>query len=480
MDSHQIFTNRRPQMTTRRKNKLLLFVAWLMFSGLSAQRIPEYNDFINNVKTYHPLAVRANNIKAKGDWLFKSAQGGYDPLVSVEYENKNFDSKTYYSTLLTKLKQPIYTSQYITTGYEYGSGYYLNPEFKTPSYGLPYIGVEASLLQGLVIDKRRTELLKAKGYRSYYEADRNILLNDLMYNASLTYFDWLYSNREISIQRYFLQLAQDRYSGIRALADLGEKAIADTIEASILYRSRDLDLRGAELEYRKRSISLTMLNWSNEGPMNMIGENRVKDSLEYYCYKALLAWGYRAKGSNNSNPLITKYETTDNILKADLRYKAELIKPKLDVKYNFLFNTNAAGSTVADISNYRVAVNFSMPLLLRTSRSDYQVARLERTNNQQELQNKKNEISQKLSLTEQNLELLKEQINNAETNARYSQLLLDAEKLKYEHGESSLFLINTRESKLLETELKLAEYRLKFLRSYFEYIYLVGNMEYSL
>ncbi len=467
-------------MTTRRKSKLLFFVAWFFAYGLAAQRIPEYNDFINNVKTYHPLAVRANNIKAKGDWLFRSAQGGYDPLVSVEYENKNFDSKTYYSTLLTKVKQPIYTSQYITTGYEYGSGYYLNPEFKTAAYGLPYIGVEASLLQGLVTDKRRTELIKAKGYKTYYDADRNILLNDLMYSATLTYFDWLYSNREIGIQRYFLRLAEDRYNGIKALADLGEKATADTIEASILYRGRSLDLRSAELEYSKRSVSLKMLNWSSDGPMTVISESRIKDSLEYYCYKALMAWGYQPKGNATTNPLLTKYESTDHILKADLRYKAELIKPKLDVKYNFLFNTNGAGSAVADISNYRVAVNFSMPLLLRTSRSDYQLARLERTNNQQELQNKTNEISQKLSLTAQNLDLLKEQIQNAETNARYSQLLLDAEKLKYEHGESSLFLINTRESKLLETELKLAEYRLKFLRSYFEYIYLVGNMEYTL
>ncbi|MBS1683622.1 MAG: TolC family protein [Bacteroidetes bacterium] len=467
-------------MTTKRKSKFLLFVSWLVAPLLSAQPIPEYNDFINNVRTYHPLAIRANNLKAKGDWLFKSAQGGYDPLISAEFENKNFDSKTYYSTLLTKIKQPIYTSQYITTGYEYGSGYYLNPEFKTPSYGLPYIGIEASLLQGLVTDKRRTEIMKAKGYRNYYDADRNILLNDLMYSATITYFEWIYSHREISIQRYFVRLAEDRYNGIRALADLGEKAVADTIEASILYRGRSLDLRSAELEYRKRSISLRMLNWGSEGPMNAMTEGRIRDSLEYYCSKALLAWSFKNKGNAGSNPLLIKYESTDNILKADMRYKAELIKPKLDVKYNFLFNTNKSGSAVADISNYRVAVNFSMPLLLRTSRSDYQIARLERTNNQQELQNKKNEISQKLSLAEQNLDLLKEQIQNAETNAHYSKLLVDAEKLKYEHGESSLFLINTRESKLLETDLKLAEYRLKFLRSYFEYIYLLGTMEYSL
>jgi hypothetical protein len=52
-----------------------------------------------------------------------------------------------------------------------GQGYYLNPDLKTATYGLPYIGIEASLLQGLVIDKRRAEFLKSQKYKNYYEAD---------------------------------------------------------------------------------------------------------------------------------------------------------------------------------------------------------------------------------------------------------------------------------------------------------------------
>jgi hypothetical protein len=77
--------------------------------------------------TNHPIIARAKNIGQKGNLISLSARGGYDPQVSIEYENKNFDSKNYYSSLISKVKQPIYTSQYITAGYEYGSGILSEP-----------------------------------------------------------------------------------------------------------------------------------------------------------------------------------------------------------------------------------------------------------------------------------------------------------------------------------------------------------------
>ena len=73
-----------------------------------------------------------------------------------------------------------------------------------------------------------------------------------------------------------------------------------------------------------------------------------------------------------------------------------------------------------------------------------------------------------------------EQLSNAERNLSYSKQLVTAEKLKFDTGESSLFLLNARENKWLETELKLADYRLKFMKTVMEYIYLRGDQAYSL
>ena len=68
---------------------------------------------------------------------------------------------------------------------------------------------------------------------------------------------------------------------------------------------------------------------------------------------------------------------------------------------------------------------------------------------------------------------------NAEKSVRYSKVLVEAEKQKFSLGESSLFLINTREAKWLESELKLAEYKLKFVKATLQVIYLNGDLAYQ-
>jgi outer membrane protein TolC len=464
----------------RKRNSICILILLVSLSS-KAQTEMSYEYFISNIKENNPLVARARNIKEKGNQLYQSAKGGYDPLISAEYDNKNFDDKNYYSSLITKVKQPLFTSQYITTGYEYGQGYYLNPDLKTSTYGLPYIGIEASLLQGLVIDKRRAEVLKSKNYKGYYEAEQNAQINDILYIASLSYFDWVYSCKELSLQKYFLTLAEQRYMGIRALADIGERAIIDTIEANMVMKSRSLDLQSSTIENQKRVASLLSLRWTSPSEPSKSGDRiSLRDSLEHYFDVVKNDYVRTIQNVSISNPLLKKYEHTQEILKVEKRYKAELIKPKLDVKYNFLFNTLADKGPALNASNYRWSANLSFPLLLRTARHDYQIAKLELANNQIELDNKKNELSFKISLTRQNINLLLEQVSNAETNVEYSKQLLTAEKLKFERGESSLFLLNTRESKFLESELKLAEYKLKFIKNYIELVYLRGDLDYNI
>jgi outer membrane protein TolC len=80
----------------------------------------------------------------------------------------------------------------------------------------------------------------------------------------------------------------------------------------------------------------------------------------------------------------------------------------------------------------------------------------------------------------QNISLLAEQLQNAERSVKYSKQLVEAEKLKFTNGESSLFILNARENKWLESELKLSEYKLKFIKTVLNIIYLKGNLNYQL
>lgn len=108
------------------------------------------------------------------------------------------------------------------------------------------------------------------------------------------------------------------------------------------------------------------------------------------------------------------------------------------------------------------------------------MAKLNSQNNSFELANKSIELDFKLNALKQNIGLLAEQLQNAERSVKYSKQLVEAEKLKFTNGESSLFILNARESKWLESELKLSEYKLKFIKTVLNIIYLKGNLNYVL
>jgi outer membrane protein TolC len=62
-------------------------------------------------------------------------------------------------------------------------------------------------------------------------------------------------------------------------------------------------------------------------------------------------------------------------------------------------------------------------------------------------------------------------------NANNQELLLRAEESKFSIGESSMFLVNARENKLLETQQKLNELKAKFFKSLLGIVWATGQLK---
>jgi outer membrane protein TolC len=437
-----------------------------------------YLEYLGNVVENNPISKRAVNIQKYGEYQFKAAKGNYDPLISGGYENKFYGGSNYYSILNSEIKQPIFTSQFLKFGYDYGIGSNVNPELKTSTYGLPYLGVEVGLLQGLMIDSRRASYLKSKEYINYYSAESKIQLNSLLFESSQRYFDWLFALKQVSLTRYFFQLAQQRLTGVEALANIGEEAAVDTIEAAIFLQSRQLDFQSSSLENQKIMNDLASYNWQNNGIAEIQANYESVDSLETHYENARGILFKMLNQDSINNPVISKYNSFQNVLEIENRFRKEMIKPRLNINYNLLSNNPNAFNPILSTNNYKWGLNLSFPLLLRNSRNEYKMAKLNAQNNSFELANKSNELDFKMNMLKQTINLTLEQLQVAQKSVKYTKQLVEAEKLKFINGESSLFMVNTRESKWLETELKLAEYKLKFIKTVLNIIYLKGNLNY--
>jgi len=464
----------------RKINQIIILCIIYAFSlPLFSQNKLNYSTYINNILQNNPQAQSAANVARVAQYQFEAARGNYDPILIGSHDNKTLNGSTYYSIVNAEIKQPIFTSQSIKMGYDYGVGKFINPEIQTSQVGLPYVGMEASLLQGLMFDKRRADVLKAKHYLSYANSERDIQLNQLLFESSIAYSDWLFSLSQLSINSYFLNIAQQRYNGIEELVVQGERPSLDTIEASLFIQSRFLELQQSNVEYQKCKNLIASYNWIDKNPseitMNLISE----DSLESYFEQAKKKISQYLFVDSLNNPIIRKYENYQNILDVDKRLKKEMIKPKLNVNYNFLSSNSSQINPQFSTNNYKWGLNFSFPLFMRNSTNEYRISKVLSYSNELDLLNKNNELKFKLEAIYKTLNIISEQIMNAEKTVRYSKMLVDAEKQKFNIGESSLFLINTRESKWLDASLKLAEYKLKFIKTMLQIIYLKGTMKYE-
>ena len=107
-----------------------------------------------------------------------------------------------------------------------------------------------------------------------------------------------------------------------------------------------------------------------------------------------------------------------------------------------------------------------IPLFLRQARADYQSAKLKLLQNKMDMEVKNNELRTKVETYRNEILNYNAQINLADQNIGNYKKLLTAEETRYENGESSLFLINSRENKLIEAQEKLLQLKAKFLKSY--------------
>jgi len=180
----------------------------------------------------------------------------------------------------------------------------------------------------------------------------------------------------------------------------------------------------------------------------------------------------RANSIATSNPQLLKYTPLLEQLRAEERLKKELMKPVVNLQYNALNEATAPAEQMLTMNNYKWGAQFSWPILMRKAKGDLGLTRIKIEELQLEVLQKTTVFQNKALASIRQLELLRLQLANVAANVKNMQRLLDAEREKFNSGESSVFLINTREQQLFDlrvqeteiaTQLKLQEIEIQYL-----------------
>ena len=440
------------------------FIAFLtlLLNG-QAQAILDLETFLNIVKVQHPIAkISLINIDmAKATRL--EAGGAFDPILNAEINRKSFDGKNYYVKPEADLTLPTWFGIEVYGGVSNYRGSYLNAEEST---GLvTFTGIKLPLLKDLYFDKRRAALQKAKIGITLSENERILIINDLLLEAEMAYWDWLTTFNDNQILDRQRQMAEQRMTFVSASQIGGDRSEIDTVEAFTQVLALQQLIEAAKFEQVRSSMVLSTFLWDSAGEPVYLNKSAIPDTS---LLLSIRLWETGISDSQESinnwlseHPKILSFEYKTRALEVERKLKFQSFLPKLDLKYNLLQkgNFNQVFNQELDLfgDNYKYGLSFSMPLINRTGLGGYYISKQKLASNILEQQNSQWGLSNKIRSLLNELSALKSQISLIEKSLSLHQRLLDAERIKFELGESTVFLLNAREMKLLETSRKLNE-----------------------
>lgn len=445
----------------------LLLIAFLWYTQGNSQELLQPlspAQFIQQVVAGHPLSKQADLVIDQAQGTILSARGGFDPKLFSDWERKFFDQKNYFTQTKSGLKAPSQFGLEFEFTYQTAEGIFLNPALTVPDQGQFAFTINASLLQGLITDERRIRLQQSLIGRDVATAQRVGLLNTLIESALVSYWEWIQASNEVLIVNRALANAQQRFDNTKEGYSFGDLPAIDTLEAFIQVQTRSIELQDARLKQQKAGWRLNFwLDQSTaqnlQAQQNFRPPNWQSINTPFGQGSGLEEWLLQLQ--NHPDLLVQIGEI--NQLDLERKLQKEMLKPELNVSYSFLSDGTDFTPTDIEAQNglnelftqdYKWGIQFSMPILYRKERGKLQelaakqeMAKQKQINKQQDLQTKLLQQLNELRTLDNQIVVMRDMVNNY-------QRMLDAELEKFNVGESSMFLVNSREQKLVEAQVK--------------------------
>ncbi|MFM2360875.1 MAG: hypothetical protein RLY16_2868 [Bacteroidota bacterium] len=421
------------------------------------------------VRSYHPIVKQTDLQLMMASAHLTLARAGFDPTLYSNIDQKTFGGTQYYNYFNTELKIPLWYGMDIKTGIENNGGNFLNTESSLGQSS--YLGLSVPLAKNLVIDKRRATVQQAKILKSQTLVARSQQLNDLMYDVYSAYWNWARDYQQMLLLKDIVENTRKRVDWIKQLVVLGDRPAIDSTESIVQLQQFEVQLNEGQMRLKNAALSLSNFLWMPDETYYQLPEevspaidwnNRAVDTVSL---PNIEEWVMDAR---INHPKMRKYFFKQQELEIDRKLKFQSLLPTLNVKANLLsksYNVFKNGFIPPFENNNKFGVEFGLPLRLSEGRASYKLARLKIRDTRLESFQEQQAIENKLRIYfNEGLQLQKQVKLQAAALENY-QVLLRGELTKFNIGESSLFLLNSRENKVLEAQQKLVDLIAKFYKN---------------
>ena len=452
----------------------LLFIALLPVfcmaqNQVSVREILTPDDFISIVRNFHPVLKQADINVEKAVAGIVVARGGFDPSVYLNSEQKTLDGTYYYQHTNPELKIPTWYGIEVKAGLENNAGQYLNNEYSGGRTS--YVGVAVPLAKNLLMDKRRATLQQAKIFKLQSESERLNVTNDLLYDAYTGYWNWVKEYQLYQILSDAVKVNETRFELVKIGFRQGDRPAIDTIEALVQLQSFQYLQNESWVNFKNAAVELSAFLWLPDNNYYQLND-QVKPAgkwdlqnirelplgiLDDIIYTARL-----------THPKLRIFDFKLQDLEIERKLKFQSLLPTVNVKANLL---NTGYDVFKGVgpgfyrNNNKFGIDIGIPLRLSEGRGAYKMAKLKITETNYAVSLQQQSIENKIRNYYNELTGLQKQVTIYEQAYINYQILFRGEDTRFKAGESTLFLLNTRENKVLETLQKLTELKAKFYKT---------------
>lgn len=413
------------------------------------------DEYLKWVDSYHPLVKSVRNKLPIAKAQALQARGSFDPTLVGNFASKEYNDDLYYRLpnwkLTTRTRGPLT----LDVDWNQTAGIYTNPQDKLPEEGLFAVGGMVQLGNGLLTDKRRTDLALAKAAVGLTEAEADLYRNELLFKAAKAYWKWYSTDQSLTAYQRAIATAQEVYDFTLRAFKAGDASAMDTLDARALLTTWQSEYYSARKSAIEARYDASTWLWNEEGAPVVLDINTrpAEQRISITDYPTL---------DPATHPLWQYNSQKERQFALKKRLANEYLKPKVAVGGALLLPGNF--QSVPEVGNLNTAdrvlkAKVEVPLFLREGRGYSKSTKLQLEQFQWERSASENAWTNELQAAAQSIIALEEATRASEENQKIMEALLRAEQRKLELGDSELIKVNLRTNYFMKSLIQTAKYR---------------------
>jgi len=378
------------------------------------------------------------------------AQGEFDTKLGAKHDEKQYPlSDARFSDIY--LEKPMENGLEMLIGYRKAYGLQEYNNIKTGDEGEYRAGVKfpvVELMQGM--NPRKLSLQSAQIDSESSASDSTRRLRGLYGDVLGTYYQLLYRYELVELENTLLEKAKIQYGLIQKKVTAGDEAPIALVEARQFVNER-----------QQRLIeSSNAANFVLENLISYLNISRQEFETSYEVPKLShfpnthFEPQHLVQKAIDKRPEIRILEFKKEKLNQELTMAQVLKYPKFDA------TVYGVHDRIYD-NGFKVSLEMSFPLERQKYEGKNSEIRIKQENNAHERKTLLLEIQRRIHTTVDTINALNENLRVVTDEIALAEELERAEYIKFEMGDSGLFLLNQRQMKTLEAKQKKAQYHLK-------------------